>query len=113
MFVANKPQPPPHLMQVHRNRIRAHQHHLNNEPGVRLPAGQPIRPNLIPLSHVLPTPNIPNANGPASLNMPTPHIPVPSTGDMHKYVLNNVAGGGNDIIEIQRIPEVFSTGKIP
>lgn len=96
---------PPHQLisnQVHMNRIRAHQNQLNKEPG-RLNGGGG-RPNLIPLSHVLPTPNIPNANGPTPPNVPTPNIPVP-TNDMHKYVLNNVAGGGNDIIEIQRIPE--------
>lgn len=113
LFVANKPSPP-HLKpaapshqlianQVHMNRIRAHQNHLNKEPG-RLAGGQPSRPNLIPLSHVLPTPNIQNAHGPTPPNIPTPNIPVP-TSDMHKYVLNNVAGGVNDIIEIQRIPE--------
>lgn len=39
-------------------------------------------------------------------------MPVP-TNDMHKYVLNNIAGGVNDIIEIQRIPEVFSTDLPP
>lgn len=109
-FVANKP---PHLMQgmpphQHINRIRAHQNHLNKPSG-----GQVVRPNLIPLSHVLPTPNIVSvANGPAPQNIPTPNIPLPSTDDMHKYVLN-VAGAGNDIIEIQRIPEVFSTDLPP
>lgn len=97
--------------QVHMNRIRAHQNHLNKEQGRLPPGGQQIRPNLIPLSHVLPTPNI--ANGPPTPpNIPTPNIPVP-TNDMHKYVLNNVAGGVNDIIEIQRIPEVFSTDLPP
>lgn len=41
-------------------------------------------------------------------NLVTPNIlnvpPLPS-GPMHGYVLNNVVGGMNDIIEIQRIPE--------
>lgn len=111
MFVTNKPQSS-HIMQgmhqqMHLNRIRAHQSHLSKQSG-----GQ-LRPNLIPLSHVLPTPNIPNvANGPASPNIPTPNIPVASSNDMHKYVMN-VAGAGNDIIEIQRIPEVFSTDLPP
>lgn len=122
LFGPNKPLPasPPHLMpahqlianQVHMNRIRAqHQNHLGKEPGRFPPSsnGQSVRPNLIPLSHVLPTPTGPLPTPP---NMPTPNIPVPSN-DMHKYVLNNIAGGVNDIIEIQRIPEVFSTDLPP
>ncbi|XP_031622418.1 uncharacterized protein LOC116340210 isoform X2 [Contarinia nasturtii] len=88
--------------QIHLNRIRphvAHPPHLQNKepplPNRSVP--QPIRPNLIPLNHVHPTPN----------------IGIPSNTDMHKFVLNNVAGGMNDIIEIQRIPEVFSTDLPP
>lgn len=123
MFVPNKP--PPHLMpalpalpphqvianQVHLNRIRAHQNHIQKEPN-RLVA-QPGRPNIIPLNHVIPTPNIPNTPNNLPPNVPTPNIGQPSNIDMHKYVLNNVAGGVNDIIEIQRIPEVFSTDLPP
>lgn len=114
MFVQNKP--PPHLMQalpphqlianqVHMNRLRAQQNHLNKEPG------RPIRPNVIPINHIIPTPNIPNANIPTQ-NIPTPNVAMPAN-EMHKYVLNNLAGGVNDIIEIQRVPEVFSTDLPP
>lgn len=123
MFMQNKPPPhlmpalpalPPHQMianQVHLNRIRAHQSHLNKEQQNRLVA-QPGRPNIIPLNHVIPMPNIPTPNN-LPPNVPTPNIGVPSNTDMHKYVLNNLAGGVNDIIEIQRIPEVFSTDLPP
>lgn len=90
---------PMHPNQVHFNRIRGHpgQHINKDQPPNRL-VPQPVRPNVIPLNHVLPTPNI---------GAP------PNQNDMHKYVLNNVAGGVNDIIEIQRIPEVYSTDLPP
>lgn len=120
LFVPNKPPPPPHMIQglpphqhqlianqVHLNRIRAqHQNHINKNPD-RL-----IRPNVIPINHGIPTHNIPNPNIP-NVNGPTPNIPQQNGGEMHKYVLNNMAGGANDIIEIQRIPEVFSTDLPP
>lgn len=115
-FMQNKPTHlmqglPPHQLipnQGHLNRIRSHQIHTNKD------AGRPIRPHVIPINHVIPTPNIPN------VNIPTPMISttnvgntIPNANEMHKYVLNNVAGNGNDIIEIQRIPEVFSTDLPP
>lgn len=129
MFVQNKPMPPhimsalpPHQMianqaqahmnQAHMNRIRAHQAHINlninKEPGRLInPAN---RPNVIPINHAN------HVNHPNHVNhnvVPTPNINVQQNNDMHKYVLNNVATGVNDIIEIQRIPEVFSTDLPP
>lgn len=84
--------------QAHLNRIRGHPGPINKDQPPNRLAPQPGRPNLIPLNHALPTPNI---------GVQT------NQNDMHKYVLNNVAGGVNDIIEIQRIPEVFSTDLPP
>lgn len=142
MFLQNKQPPheisvlPPHHMmtnqaisnqailnhvianQVHINRIRAHQSHIK-EPNRS--AGQQILHNIIPIKHdTISAPNIaaiPTSNhiaiqAPARGPIP-PNIGVQPNNDMHKYVLNNVAGGINDIIEIQRIPEVFSTDLPP
>lgn len=135
MFVQNKLSlheisvlPPHHIManqaivnqgivnQAHVNRIRVHPSHIK-EPNRSV--GQPILHNIIPIKHdaivapntaAIPTPN--HITTPGRGDIPT-NVGVQTNNDMHKYVLNNVAGGINDIIEIQRIPEVFSTDLPP
>lgn len=101
---------PPHQVianQMHLNQIRAIQHNMANKEQNRL-----VRPNVIPINHVIhdnlvhfkhPQPSV--RIQPVHVNMPTPHINQHPNTHMHEYVINNVAGGMNDIIEIQRIPE--------
>lgn len=119
----NKPVLPPHqtvLNQVHLNRIHS-QNHKNMEHNRFV-----LRPNVIPIKHVIqengnqfPTNKQPQQKPVvlhATANIPQQHMSnhiVQKPNSMHQYVLNNVVGGGLRDIEIQRVPEVFSTDLPP
>jgi len=131
---------PPHQVianQIQLNRLRAQKHSQlqpQTQPQLNHAIKEPInlvRQNVIPINHVIHQNAIhmPVNHPPQQLlhahalhkqqipivhqNHPTPHLAPQTNAEMHEYVLNKVAGGSNDIIEIQRIPEVFSTDLPP
>lgn len=112
---------PPHQVianQIQINRIRAQQQQKPVEANRLV-----LQPHVIPIKHLVQEhiqpvqpvqhipPHLPHQQKP--LHAPTPNIGQSGNGNVHEYVINNVAGGLNDIIEIQRIPEVFSTDLPP
>lgn len=84
------------------NRLRQH-HHIKNTDRYPLP-----RPHVIPIRHAPLPPHKPIPTDPIQGLIQNPlDLPI------HQQVVQNIAGGNNDIIEIQRIPEVFSTDLPP
>lgn len=113
--------PPPHIQQSFIPAHKMAQIH-------RLHSHNKLRPNVIPLNHIIQIQNqqmlppIPTFNphiqaaGHIMQNVvpiqPPPQNTLPYNDNMQKYVINNLGGIGTEI-EIQRAPEVFSTDLPP
>lgn len=92
-------QPPLQILPPHQHL----QHKPHNKDHYHL-----SRPNIIPIKHAAF-----NKRPQPGLYTPAPPNNALPSDAMHQYIVNSVTKDNNNIIEIQRIPEVFSTDLPP